>query len=778
MARRRQIQIGFPLGGLDRKRAYRQQRPYTTPDARNVRPVGTLENRERGGSRPGLVPSHQDDLGSSVRLLSPMILAPGDRFTAWSDTFPGTSLASVWAQAAWASNVPTILPSAMISVDYSVGNGAIVRDALPIDNTQVYTVETFLVPWNGAYHGKYRLFLRMNNTAPNVTTEGVQIELIMTGSTGAYSGTLTSYVSGIPVSYNLASGTLGSAQPGWLIAQVTSNTVVVFWNGVQLISQAIPAHTGLRTGCGMECTVEGGLALASVFRCQYYSTGTVTSLRTVLVASANGNIWKETRYGRMTQLSSSLNVRDDVPLTAAQSGQKLYIADYGNVRATAANGTTSGTELDSASYPDWTTCGININTDVAVLSNVTGACVAGTYTIASVEAIHIHLGSAPGNGTCTFRIERAPKIYNPIANTLSLWTATTGKGQVPTGNPLICRHLDRLFLAGAEIAPQVWYASRQGNELDWDYSQSDSQRAVAGSASAAGVPGQAITALVSHNDDYLIIGCRNSLWRLRGDPAYEGRLDSLSHTIGIVGQNAWARGPAGELIFLSLDGIYILPPGGDTVPISISREVLPMEFLNFDPNTVTALLEYDVKDRGVHIYLTQASSNAQIHWWLEWESKTFWPMTISANHEPTAVCCLQTTAIEDTGVILGGRDGVLRRFSSTAESDSGTAYTSYVLIGPIPLAPDAMVGTLVSIDAVMAENSGNVTWEVRPALTFEATATATAISTGTWAAGVNGTVHPAGRGQAFMLKLTNSARRWAVEQLAAIVAEGGKRRIG
>lgn len=775
MGRKRRLRIRFPLGGLDRKSAYRQQPPFSTADCLNVRPVGAIESRERGGSRPGLIESHLDDLGSNPRFLHPMILAPGDGFTAWSETFSGAAFAEAWAQASWATDIPSIL-SAMAAVDTSVADAAVVRDALTIDSTEAYTVEMLVVPWSGEFHGVYRMYLRLDNTTPAIATDGVEIELTMTGSSGAYTGTATSYLASASTEYALTGGTLSSARPFWLIAQVTGDTIVVYLDGTVILNQAVNAQGGLRTGFGLECTEDGGLCLCNVFRVQYYSTGSTDALRTVLTASAGGSIWKEGPYGRMTVQAFSPDVRSDVALDTAQSGQKLYIADYGDVRALGTDGTVAGTALDSATYADWTTLGIDTDSDVIVLSNVGGATVEDTYKITTVNAGGLVLDSAPGNGTCSFRIERAPKVYDPIADTLTIMTATDG--QVPTGCPLICRHMDRIYLGGAEVAPNAWYAARQGDELDFDYAQEDSQRAVSGPASEAGVPGEALTAFVSHNDDYLIMSCRNELWRLRGDPAFDGDLDNLSHTIGIVGQDAWCLGPAAEMIFLSLDGIYILPPGGDTKPISMSREVLPQELLNFDPNTTIVSLEYDIQGRGVNIFLTPDSSNTRTHWWFDWERKTFWPVTLASDHEPTATCSLQATAIEDSGVILGGRDGMLRRFTDLAETDCGTAFTSYVIAGPVSLAGDGSVGTIISLSAVIAEDSGDVTWGIYPALTFEATASAAALATGTWEAGLNANIHPGGRGQAFTLKLTSeSGRRWAFEQAVATIRGSGPRRI-
>lgn len=777
MAKARSISLEAPLGGLNRRSSYQRQPPFSTPSCLNVRAIGTLEGRERLGSRPGLVQSHVDDLGGPVRLLAPMVLALGDSFSSWSDNFSGTSLAAAWTQASWASASPSILPAAVASVDTSIDEGEVVLDGLDIDTTESYTVEVFLVPWGGAWHGKYRLYLRLDNTTPNIETEGVMVELTMTGSTNSYTMQLRSVLASSATDYGLVTDTtLNIPQAAWLSAIVTGNTVKVFWNGVELIEQVVDTHTDIRTGFGMACSVDGGLCLTNTFRVQYYSTGEVPAIRSMLIASADGDIYTESTYGRMTVVTTDLTVRDDTALQATQSGQDLYIADYGDLRITQTDGIVTGDQLTATANPDWTAQSISTHDDVVVVSNVGGSTTAGTYKISSLAAGALTLTSSPGNGTCSFRIERAPKVFDPSASTLVQMTASTG--QVPTGNPLICRHLDRIVLAGAEIAPHVWYMSRHSDPLDWDYSQEDSERAVAGTASVAGVPGDPITALVPHNDDYLIIACRNSLWRLLGDPAYDGSLNAVSHTVGIIGPTAWCLGPGGELIFLTLDGLYALPPGGNTYPIPLSREVLPREFLNLNPDMLTVSLEYDLQGGGVHIYITPVSSNARIHWWFDWGRKTFWPVSLASDHEPTATCAIQATVIEDSGIILGGRDGKLRRLNDLAENDCGTTFETYVVVGPIPLARDSNVGILHSIDAVMADGSGPVTWAVVGALTFEGAISGSASDTGTWNEELNSTVHPACRGQAMSLKITGTAgRKWAVETITTSAKPAGRRRI-
>jgi len=187
----------------------------------------------------------------------------------------------------------------------------------------------------------------------------------------------------------------------------------------------------------------------------------------------------------------------------------------------------------------------------------------------------------------------------------------------------------------------------------------------------------------------------------------------------------------------------------------------------------------------VHIFLTSSSSASRSHWWFDWKRKTFWLVAIDSDFEPTATCSLQSTVIEESGVILGGRDGKLRKFHDLAADDCGVAFTSYVHMGPFYLGPlstvnhrqDDRMGTLSELSAVMAEGSGDVTWSLCPSDTFEGAAVADYTSTGTWSEGLNATVYPAARGNACVLKLTGTGTRWAAEHFVATLKEAGQRRI-
>ncbi|MBM3191018.1 MAG: hypothetical protein FJZ90_20155, partial [Chloroflexi bacterium] len=68
------VDVPFPVGGLYKRAGYQRQPPHTTADCLNVRPFDTLEGRERGGARPGIIKAFTPALGSGnpIQLLAPV----------------------------------------------------------------------------------------------------------------------------------------------------------------------------------------------------------------------------------------------------------------------------------------------------------------------------------------------------------------------------------------------------------------------------------------------------------------------------------------------------------------------------------------------------------------------------------------------------------------------------------------------------------------------------------------------------------------------------------
>lgn len=815
MPEKRQTEVVFPLKGLDRSSFKRSQPPHSTVDCLNVFPRDTITGRKRGGSRPGLLRAYDTQLPDKVRMLTSMQLYLGSnytytgdtstsdtwfRFTKWLEDFEGDTWSNVWSQASWSSNKINRV-SDFARIDDTVNSGAMVRDDLPIDTAQSYSAGIFIVPWEGSFHGKYRIFARMNDTDPDVYQNGIVAELDMTDADGNFSGSLKVYDSGSETTYNFSSVDFDNSIAGWFNILIDGDTIKCYWRGNEILNQSIVSHSGTRVGFGLECTNDDGVCLVDMFRVQYYASGESTEdglgnlsgsaynrRHDILVASSNGNLYREKFADQLEQVTSSVGLNDKLQLEATQIGMELYIADYSDVRAVGADGSlnSAGDQLSSDSnISDWTTLGINTDTDVVVISNPQGGAKAGTYQISSVSMDYITLASSAtdgSSGSCSYRIERAPKVYDPINETISILSATDG--QVPTGNPLVCRYRGRLVLAGADIAPHVWYMSRMGDPQDWDYAQTDVQAAAAGTLSDAGIPGEPITALIPWHDDYLLFGCQDSLWQMRGDPAYGGRLDMLSTNIGIIAPRAWCLGPTGEVYFLSCDGLYVVSPAGSSPPTQLSRDRLPRELAQVNTNNYHVEMAYDETGQGVHIYISAKERTipsepemAETHWWLDIDDQTFWPMGHYIAHEPFALHSYYTESRSDFNVLIGGRDGYLRRMNTMADTDDSVPFRSHVFCGPLPLGKGIYDGVLMELLAVLAEDSGRLDWKVyigdSPAELMEY---GKSMKDGQWLAGVNRTVRPGGRGQEWGLMLRGVDTAWSFETINAVTRTAGRRR--
>jgi hypothetical protein len=365
---------------------------------------------------------------------------------------------------------------------------------------------------------------------------------------------------------------------------------------------------------------------------------------------------------------------------------------------------------------------------------------------------------------------RKPKVYDPAIPSLTEWEASDGT--LPLGCPLIARYRDRLVLAGAADAAHRWYMSHQGDSDDWEYGfgLGIPGLAVSGQVSDAGDIGEPINALIPHSDDFLVFGCQDSIWVLRGDAGYGGFIVNISREIGIIGPNAWCRGPSGEIIFLSRDGLYGLDAGAQTYPISISREKLPNELVDINTAAYDVLLAYDVRFRGVHIYLSGRSISGAMHYWFDWETQGLWPVRLQDGHEPTAIFAYHSDVAADSTVLLGGRDGYIRQYVDGFGDDDGRAFDSYTLLGPFRLSGnDHRAGLLTELIGAPADGSGSVVWAMQVGDTQEAAFLADPTASGTWNGGLNYTVRPRLRGNSMFLRLSGQGLTpWVMERVTAV----------
>jgi hypothetical protein len=469
---------------------------------------------------------------------------------------------------------------------------------------------------------------------------------------------------------------------------------------------------------------------------------------------------------------------DGTPLMAVELRGKLYIADYDIPKFTATNASVNGTalthsEVSGQPAPDFNYFLIDTRSDLVVLTDGAGSATNANYTISTVaSATSITLGSSASSGAsaCNVRVQRAPKVYNPIADTLILIASSAG--QHPVGCPMIERYRDRLVLAG--YPQQFWAMSRQGTPLDWNYGATDDQRAVAGVAGNAGVIPEPLTSILNGNDDFFLFGCEQSLFALKGEPT-SGTLVQISNTVGIIDRMARCHTPDGSVVFLARDGLYRLFPGATGVE-PLTKRTMPKELVRIDTSKYWVTMCYDAIDQGVHVYVTPYSATEDAtHWWFDYTDKTPWRVVVPTNMDVFSMVSHDIVGNENSVVMLGCRDGFIRRFHDEQLDDDGETLDSYALCGPIRLNVNDREGVIKQMIGTLAVDSDDVDWSLQLGKTPEGALDATEWPTGTWVDGVDGlNYNDAVRasGAVAFLKLASTGR-WAFERASVALKPGG-----
>lgn len=438
---------------------------------------------------------------------------------------------------------------------------------------------------------------------------------------------------------------------------------------------------------------------------------------------------------------------------------KFYDAAMGDAIYAGTNGTTDagGTAFDSASVSDWL---VNskliaptefVRYKLEVISG-TGAT-PGVYEITSVSSGSLTLGTSAGTSASNI-------VFRIFRDALSPIIATAGS--VPLGCQVIARHMGRIYLADGVS----WYACRVSDLTDWDYGASgDDEAAVASATAEIGVVSEPIVDLCPWHRDKMLFACRSSLWLLTGDPR-GGALQHVSQTIGLAVRGGWCTGPNNELVFLSRDGIYMTK--SDCLgcePTSISRTKMPIELMDIGSLEADVCLKYDVRDQGVHIYITYKNSrNGVSHWWFDMASGGFWSMNIPKTMEPTSISYFPSADAEDDCVLLAGRDGIVRRFRDCAETDDGTAVVSNILLGPFRTADEpGRDGKLMSYQVSVPIESGDHVVSFQPGKSALEALTATSKLTITYHAGTSSIQWPKLRGAMVFIEHASSGRPLAFE---------------
>jgi hypothetical protein len=686
------------------------QPPYSTPDAVNVRAKGPLAERRRGGSRPGLVKMFADQLGAGtpVNLLGQVSEIISGQATEWVETFG------------------------------------------PFNYTWVLHASEF---WD--------LF---------VNPEGLWPHIGVTPAGWAFP-VLPGHLA------NVALVGFGDLDP--TAGYTVSAEVAVGWLGsVRLYAKLDDQPPDARDS-----------ALVAAISTLSEPVAPDTTVRRQVSLS---NIVSGVTAGSVEQTFDD-DPLDPMGLTAMSlqvSGGSARLSWRGTERISLALGAQTGNRVGFGLHrPTWEDGEVQVHQFTLAYQSVqpvsgtisrlvAGATTAGDQTVHRVKVVggleRTGLALAVGQRKVYSTAQRYGKIYvadgtkvreyNPTTHTATDLTLPSADEDTCT---LIARYKDRLVLSGGT---HIWYMCRRGYVTDWAYDDADEDAATVGTKSLGVMPSP-VSALVVPSDDYLFFGCLESIYILRGVPRAGGSLDELSTEqsgVGILGSQAFCVLPNGMVFILSADGLYRIPPGGLSYAEAVSPVRLPRAMKNIDIGFQVPVLGYDVQRKALLMGATSWEAGGGAYYLYEIEADAFIPVAFPANCEPFTLLTYHGRRPQEAALLLGCRDGYIRRFEEAVGSDDGTEMPNHVVYGPIRLGRNGFeTGIVTDLVARMAEGSGDVTWSLHVGDSAEKALAATAAAQGTWSAGPNRRSMPRVAGCYCCLKLTGSGYHpWAVEGIS------------
>lgn len=325
--------------------------------------------------------------------------------------------------------------------------------------------------------------------------------------------------------------------------------------------------------------------------------------------------------------------------------------------------------------------------------------------------------STPLYGKIYFADGTNKKYYDPSTNTVSTWTESAGTLPIDSSNRprLIETWRGRIVLAGIKTDPHNWFMSAVGDATNWDYvpAVEVETQAVAGNNSSAGKIGDTINSMIPYNDDVLVFGCDHSIWQMTGDPMAGGRVDLISDITGMAWGRPWCKGPAGEIYFFgSRGGVFRLAPGQS--PERMTVGTVDEEMATIDLNAFAVRMEWNDRELGFHVFISPlAGGGIGYHYYYCARTKSWWKdLFAEPLHNPVATHVYDGDEAGDRALLLGSNDGYIRRWTTTANSDDGTAIDSFVMLGPLQIGDGFQSFVLTDLQSVLGDNSATVDFYV------------------------------------------------------------------
>lgn len=415
--------------------------------------------------------------------------------------------------------------------------------------------------------------------------------------------------------------------------------------------------------------------------------------------------------GQGGTLGTAPLLQSNVAVSIAIVNQHAFIVDGQNI-------IDVGVQAGTAGY--WVS-----DTGATALATVLGGTVSsiqilgggGSYTAAPTVSFTGGGGTnAAANATLTSGTVSTITITNGGTGYVTAPEVLFSGGGMANGNPplgctLAVNWRNRLMLSGQQANPSVVYGSRAGDPYDFNYSAGDPAEAFADSPSAGGKISEAITALIPYTNDYFVISCAHSQFMYQGDPADNGTSVVISRDMGIVGKDAWAIEPEGNISFVATGGLFSVYPIFEIYrpPQNRSRGSYNQYFQTINPGVSNVSLQWDADLHYCYIFNTPANGGtAGTHLVFDARNGGLWPQQYPANVQP--FCSYQYLSNNDPNnrtVLLGGFDGVVRFLGKDpfqAGDDDGTPINAYVILGPLTAFPgdSALTGLTLTMGEVSA----------------------------------------------------------------------------
>jgi len=525
-----------------------------------------------------------------------------------------------------------------------------------------------------------------------------------------------------------------------------------------------------------------------------------------LIAVAYNQVWYEDismAVGEMVELTAAngdIDTSDQLQMFEAY--QKVFIVNGSNLKV-ADFSNTKITTNDIGSHPPnkgniltGGTSGAEMVVDFC--TSLSGATTIYGYrtTDATFVDTETVTGTDNDGNSISFTLnadETAPPHWydwTPYGNN------TNAYGSMPDKAYLGCLYRGRCVLSGNPNSPYQWYMSRQANPWDWLYTANDAQAPVAGGNSDAGKIGDIIRCLIPYKDDYLVFGCANSIWVLRGDPCEGGSIDEVDRTVGIFGATSWCFDNTGNLYFWGTGGIYRLPAGfGQIEHISSLSMPKLVDDEAPDPSTHRISMVYDRQRNGILICITKVSDGTNSNYWYDLKTNGFYPETYPEECGAYSLLYYDASDKDYRHLLIGCRDGHIRKFDESAKNDdigvADEAISSYATLSIIKLTEeDDKEGKITSLTFELAGGASGSDFADTDGLSYEIhvgddaetvlekirngdTPFATGTLTGP---GRTNRIRTRAKGAYLGLKLYNStaSQTWAINKITGKVVESGR----